>query len=80
MRRRTANAEFAEYAKFAQSLLCINLASFANFAFAVQDDGKARTYSTGSFARYPSRAMIEYFNGLPFSSCIFSGLPSLSTR
>src|SRR6185437_12215724 len=36
-------------------------------------------YSTGSFALYPSRAITEYFTGLCFSSCIFSGLPSLST-
>ena len=37
-------------------------------------------YSTGSFARYPSRAITEYFSGLPLSSAIFSGLPSSSTR
>ena len=33
-RRRTANAKCAEYAKFAQSLLCVNLAYFADSAFA----------------------------------------------
>ena len=32
-------------------------------------------YSTGSFARYPSRVTMEYFSGLPFSSAIFKGLP-----
>ena len=40
----------------------------------------ASLYSTGNFARYPSRATIEYFNAFPFSSDIFSGRPSLSTR
>ncbi len=41
--------------------------------------GGESAYSTGSLARYPSRAITEYFTGLCFSSCIWSGLPSLST-
>ncbi len=38
-----------------------------------------RPYSTGSFARYPSRVITEYFTGFCFSSCICRGCPSLST-
>jgi hypothetical protein len=47
--------------------------------FSVSNPNTKTAQSTCCLALYPSRAMMSYFNGWCFSSCIFSGWPSLST-